>query len=230
MIKNKLVGKTIYFSLFVQIVTTLVSLDGLRYDLNDREKILKDILILETIVQIVEAIFYIWVIAALKDLNIMTPRRYIDWFITTPTMLLSTIIFMEYLKNEKTFTFTEFMNEHKVNITLIFVSNALMLLLGYLGEIGKMNKTRSVFGGFIPFMFSFYIIYENYAKHTELGFKLFIFLLTVWSLYGFVALLGIQNKNISYNLLDIVAKNFYGLFIYFYIRHINGKNGLLGLM
>ena len=230
MIKDKLVGKTIYFSLFVQIVTTLVSLDGLRYDLNDREKILKDILILETIVQIVEAIFYIWVIAALKDLNIMTPRRYIDWFITTPTMLLSTIIFMEYLKNEKTFTFTEFMNEHKVNITLIFVSNALMLLLGYLGEIGKINTKNSVFFGFIPFMFSFYIIYENYAKHTELGFKLFIFLLTVWSLYGFVALLGIQNKNISYNLLDIVAKNFYGLFIYFYIRHINGKNGLLGLI
>ncbi len=230
MIKNKLVGKTIYFSLFVQIITTLVSLDGLNYDLNNRDKILKDILILETIVQIVEAIFYIWVISALKDLNIMTPRRYIDWFITTPTMLLSTIIFMEYLKNEKTFSFTEFMDEHKVNIILIFVSNALMLLLGYLGEIGKINKNNSVFFGFIPFMFSFYIIYENYAKHTELGLKLFIFLLTVWSLYGFAALLGIQNKNISYNLLDIVAKNFYGLFIYLYIRHINGKNGLLGLI
>lgn len=230
MIKDKLVGKTIYFSLFVQVVTTLVSIDGLRYDLNDRDKILKDILILETIVQIVEAIFYVWVVAALKDIDLMTPRRYIDWFITTPTMLLSTIIFMEYLKNEETFSFTEFMNEHKVNITLIFVSNALMLIFGYMGEIGKMNKTRSVFAGFIPFMFSFYIIYENYAKHTELGFKLFIFLLTVWSLYGFAALLGTKNKNISYNLLDIVAKNFYGLFIYFYIRHINGKNGLLGLM
>ena len=230
MIKDKLVGKTIYFSLFVQIVTTLVSLDGLTYDLNDRDKILKDILILETIVQIVEAIFYVWVVAALKDINMMTPRRYIDWFITTPTMLLSTIIFMEYLKNEKTFSFMEFMNDNKTNITLIFISNALMLLLGYLGEIGKINKSKSVFFGFVPFMFSFYIIYENYAKHTELGFKLFMFLLIVWSLYGFAALLDTKNKNISYNLLDIVAKNFYGLFIYFYIRHINGKNGLLGLM
>ena len=230
MIKDKLVGKTIYFSLFVQVITTLVSIDGLRYDLNDRDKILKDILILETIVQIVEAIFYIWVVSALKDINLMTPRRYIDWFITTPTMLLSTIIFMEYLKNEKTFTFKEFMNEHKVNITLIFISNALMLLLGYMGEIGKINKTKSVICGFVPFMFSFYIIYDRYAKDTELGFKLFMFLLIVWSLYGFAALLGTKNKNISYNLLDIVAKNFYGLFIYFYIRHINGKNGLLGLM
>ena len=38
MIKNKLVGKTIYFSLFVQVVTTIVSLDGLKYDLNDKNK------------------------------------------------------------------------------------------------------------------------------------------------------------------------------------------------
>jgi len=230
MIKDKLVGKTIYFSLFVQLVTTLVSIDGLRYDLNDRDKILKDILILETVVQIVEAIFYIWVVAALKDINLMTPRRYIDWFITTPTMLLSTIIFMEYLKNEKTFTLKEFMIDHRGTIGLIFSSNALMLIFGYLGEIGKMNKTKSVIYGFIPFIVSFYTIYENYAKHTEIGSELFIFLLVVWSLYGFAALLGTHNKNISYNLLDIVAKNFYGLFIYFYIRHINGKNGLLGLI
>ena len=230
MIKEKLVGKTIYFSLFIQIVTTLLSLDGLNYDLNDKDKILKDILILETIVQVVEAIFYIWVIAALKDLKLMTPRRYIDWFITTPTMLLSTIIFMEYLKNENSFTFMEFMNTHKKNITVIFVSNALMLLFGYLGETHKLNKNKSVFFGFIPFFISFYTIYDNYAKHSELGNKLFKFLISIWSLYGIAALLDIKTKNICYNLLDIVSKNFYGLFIYYYIRYINGKNGLLGLI
>ena len=230
MIKEKLVSKTIYFSLFVQIVTTLLSLDGLTYDLNDKDKILKDILILETIVQVVEAIFYIWVIAALKDLKLMTPRRYIDWFITTPTMLLSTIIFMEYLKNENSFTFMEFMETHKKNITIIFVSNALMLLFGYLGETHKLNKNKSVFFGFIPFFISFYTIYDNYAKHSELGNKLFKFLISIWSLYGIAALLDIKTKNICYNLLDIVSKNFYGLFIYYYIRYINGKNGLLGLI
>ena len=230
MIKEKLVGKTIYFSLFVQIVTTLLSLDGLTYDLNDKDKILKDILILETIVQVVEAIFYIWVIAALKDLELMTPRRYIDWFITTPTMLLSTIIFMEYLKNDNSFTFMEFMETHKKNITIIFVSNALMLLFGYLGETHKLNKKKSVFFGFIPFFISFYTIYDNYAKHSELGNKLFKFLVSIWSLYGIAALLDIKTKNICYNLLDIVSKNFYGLFIYYYIRYINGKNGLLGLI
>jgi hypothetical protein len=39
----------------------------------------------------------------------------------------------------------------------------------------------------------------------------------VWSLYGIAALLPTLQKNISYNGLDIIAKNFYGLFIFYYI-------------
>ena len=94
MIKDKLIQKTIYFSLFAQIITTVISVDGFKYDLEEKDKILKDILLLETFVQVIEGIFYVWVILALKDLNIMAPRRYIDWMLTTPTMLISTIIFM----------------------------------------------------------------------------------------------------------------------------------------
>ena len=67
---------------------------------------------------------------------------------------------------------------------------------------------------------SFYLIYDNYAKHTEIGKNLFIFLVSVWSLYAVAALLGVSAKNTMYNLLDIVSKNFYGLFIYYYIRQI----------
>ena len=101
MIKEKLVANTIYLSLLCQLVTTTISLDGLNYDLAIEDNILKHILILEAFVQFVEAGFYIWVIYALKDLNVMTSRRYIDWFITTPTMLVSTVIFMEYLRKKE---------------------------------------------------------------------------------------------------------------------------------
>ena len=62
MINNKLVEKTIYISLWVQFLTTTLSLDGLNYDLAIEDNILKDILILEAFVQFVEAFFYIWVI------------------------------------------------------------------------------------------------------------------------------------------------------------------------
>ena len=86
MIKDKLVKQTVYLSLLVQLVTTAISLNGLTYSLRPEDMILKDILILEAIVQFVEAGFYIWVIMALNRLEIMTPRSYIDWFITTPTM------------------------------------------------------------------------------------------------------------------------------------------------
>ena len=228
MIKEKIIQKTIYFSLFVQILTTLISLDGLNYELEEKDKILKDILVLETIVQIIEATFYVWVILALKDLNVMTPRRYIDWIITTPTMLLSTIIFMEYLKNKKTLDFKEFLEEHKDNIIKIVILNALMLLFGYLGETNRINKRISIPIGFLFFYLSFKLIYDNYAKYSEMGMKLFKFLVVVWGLYGIAAMTDIKSKNIAYNLLDIVSKNFYGLFIYYYILHIHGKSDLLG--
>ena len=49
------------------------SLDGLNYNLNKEDSILKIILILEALLQLIEAIiFYVWVIYALKDLKIMT--------------------------------------------------------------------------------------------------------------------------------------------------------------
>ena len=203
-------------------------MDGLNYELEEKDKILKDILVLETIVQIIEATFYVWVILALKDLNVMTPRRYIDWIITTPTMLLSTIIFMEYLKNKKTLDFKEFLEEHKDNIIKIVILNALMLLFGYLGETNRINKRISIPIGFLFFFLSFKLIYDNYAKYSEMGMKLFKFLVVVWGLYGIAAMTDIKSKNIAYNLLDIVSKNFYGLFIYYYILHIHGKSDLLG--
>lgn len=229
MINNSLVAKTIYGSLVAQFITTALSLDGLNYDLAIEDTVLKDILVLEAFVQFVEAGFYIWVIYALKDLNKMTSRRYIDWFITTPTMLVSTIIFMEYLRkkkaNEDTLYFWNFIKEHKQNILLIVTLNFFMLLFGLLSETGKIDMKYGISLGFIFFIASFYVIYENYAKHTEGGKKLFIFLFGVWSLYGFSAMLPIVPKNTCYNLLDVVAKNFYGLFIYYYITQIGSRSG-----
>jgi hypothetical protein len=229
MIKDKIIKKTIYLSLFVQIATTLISVDGFKHDLDEKDEILKDILLLETFVQIIEAIFYVWVILALKDLSIMTPRRYIDWMLTTPTMLISTIIFMEYLKGNKIIKFKEFLIENRDNVIKISLYNALMLLFGYLGETGRINKRISIPIGFGFFYLSFKNIYDNYAKYTELGKNLFKFLVICWASYGIAAMTDIKTKNISYNLLDIVSKNFYGLFIYYYILHVTGNlnNSLL---
>ena len=231
MINNRIVEKTIYISLWVQFLTTTLSLDGLNYDLAIEDNILKDILILEAFVQFVEAFFYIWVIYALKDLRKMTSRRYIDWFITTPTMLVSTIIFMEYLrkkeKNENTLNFWTFLQDHKSNIIKIVTYNSFMLVFGLIGELNIIDKKIGISIGFIFFYFSFKLIYDEYAKYTEGGKNLFLFLVSIWSLYGISAILPIVPKNACYNILDIVAKNFYGLFIYYYITQIGTRKGYL---
>ena len=220
-----LVYKTIYLSLAVQIITTLISLQGFFIKLNDKDKILKDILGIEAIVQFVETFLYIYIIFAVKKMENITRRRYIDWMITTPIMLLSTILFMDYRyekenNTNKKLVFTEYLNENKINIIKIFILNGLMLLFGYLGETDVIPKYIGIPLGFVFFILSFRLIYNKYAYKSELGKKLFYFVCGIWSLYGVAATFGIEYKNISYNILDIIAKNFYGLFIYYKILQI----------
>jgi hypothetical protein len=217
----ELVYHTIYISLVVQIVTTLISLHGFYIKLDDKDSILKDVLAIEAIVQFVETFFYVWVILALKQIENMTRRRYIDWTITTPIMLISTIIFMEFKYNRENdkekITLKKFLMDKKYDIIKIVIFNALMLLFGYLGETGIISKYIGIPLGFLFFILSFKIIYENYAKKTKVGYNLFLFVFIVWSIYGVAAMMPTPYKNISYNLLDIVAKNFYGLYIYYKI-------------
>ena len=52
------VKNTIWFSLLVQVITGIVSLHGLFIKLPEKDRILTDILGLETIVQFIELMFY----------------------------------------------------------------------------------------------------------------------------------------------------------------------------
>ena len=118
---NKLVERTIRISLLIQIITTLISADGFMRPVSSEHAILKDILYIETIVQVIEGFFYSHIINGLSDIKLMTPRRYFDWFITTPIMLFSTVLFFKYseLKERnalKEFTAREFYEENKSSI------------------------------------------------------------------------------------------------------------------
>ena len=224
-VNNDLVKKTIQFSLVIQILTGIISIHGFFLKIPKEDKILKDILALETLVQFIELIFYIWISFAIININNMTSRRYIDWVITTPTMLLSTIMFMKYQeelnKKEDKIKTEKFIKNNKNLIIEMFLYNLGMLVFGYLGEINILPKYISIPIGFIFFYKSFNLIYSNYGNKSIVGKNLFIFLVIIWGLYGVVAILPVTEKNISYNLLDIVAKNFYGLYIYYKISQIS---------
>ena len=75
-------------------------------------------------------------------------------------------------------------------------------------------KYFSIPVGFIFFIWNFYIIYDEFGKNNEKTKKLFYILFIVWGSYGIGAMLNNQPKNLSYNILDIIAKNFYGFFYF----------------
>ena len=88
-----------------------------------------------------------------------------------------------------------------------------MLLFGFLNEIKKMDTQLAVTLGTIAFFAYFYIIYKQYVVGVEGTDTIFYVFFTLWSLYGVAALLPYDWKNISYNILDLFSKNFFGVFI-----------------
>tara|TARA_B100001094_G_C18193112_1_gene808666 strand:+ start:1276 stop:1932 length:657 start_codon:yes stop_codon:yes gene_type:complete len=218
----------------MQLITSIIPLHAFFIKIPENDKILTDILGLETIVQFVEMIFYIWIAYSVLNVNKMASRRYIDWVITTPMMLLSTIMFMKYKETKeikkdndlekKSLNTKDFLNDNKENIFSIFGYNLLMLLFGYLGETNVISKYLSIPIGFIFFIKSFEIIYKNYANKTLQGENLFLFLTIIWALYGIAATFPVNMKNVSYNMLDLISKNFYGLYIYYEIMKLKNNN------
>ena len=222
-----------YLSVLMQVVSGIVQFDGLFIRLQQKDRILTDILSLETIVQFIEGLFYVWLVMNFSKISLknVATKRYYDWVITTPLMLLATIMYMKYLQLKETgrlgqtqLRYLSFIKDNAVDVTKITISNALMLLFGYLGEIKKMPMVSSVAVGSLFFLYTFYVIYDKYAVHTETGKGLFLFLFVIWGLYAVAALMSPRNKNIGFNLLDVISKNFYGIYIYYVIKDIASKS------
>ena len=217
-------------SIIIQIISGLSSTRAIFIKLPEKHKILTDIVILETIVQVIELFFYIFILRPMVTTNLskMASIRYFDWIITTPTMLLTTIIFFKYQEHiekniDKKINFWKFIKENKQNIITIFTCNFLMLLFGYLGEIKYIDMTQSLSFGFLFFSFTFYNIYKNYAIKSISSLKMFYFIFFIWSLYGVAALFDPINKNNMFNILDLFSKNFFGIYLYYFILKINNK-------
>jgi len=225
MIGRTLMELSFYISILIQFITGIVTFGGMFYKLPKQDNVLKDILGLETVVQLVEGIFYIYIISSLRYMgsNVITKRRYLDWLITTPMMLLSTILYMEYENNKTTnkiMNVKEFVSNNKKNITNMFLFNTLMLVSGFLGEIGLMLKSITIPVGFVFLFLSFNIMYKNYVGKADINKRIFLLMTIVWSLYGVAAMFPTIIKNLSYNILDVISKNFYGLYLFAKVRDI----------
>jgi len=213
---------TLLVSIIFQFVSGIIELGVFFIKVPTIYNIIRQLLLIELVVQIIEGSFYIWLAYNFTKILNVTPKRYIDWAITTPTMLITLIIYLIYLSKKvenKTGELDVFtlLNENSSVIIPVLLLNWLMLLFGYLGEIRAIPVLMGVFLGFIPFLIYYYLIYVNYVTENTSGYLLFWYFFFFWSLYGCVAVLPYYVKNSLYNILDLFAKNFFGIFLSYII-------------
>jgi bacteriorhodopsin len=181
---------------------------------------------IENFVQIIEFIFYIWYRFTISfSTNVdVTWVRYFDWAITTPIMLISTALFFEYQRtpDSSSFNIWKWLSQYHDQVWLMVLANALMLLFGFLQELNIIDIFTSSLLGFTALGISFWFlrsIRNKTIQHQHQHQQDFLYwaMFFVWSLYGVAAVLPTMWKNVSYNILDLFSKNFYGLYISYLI-------------
>ena len=219
---KKILNYTLIISIAIQIFTFVISIHGIFTQVPAAYYLIKDLFFLELFVQLIEGAFYIWLAFNFLKLTNITPKRYLDWMITTPTMLITLISYLIFINAKETnqtqgLTLYSILTTNSNTIIPILLLNWAMLLFGYLGEIKVLPVLYSIILGFIPFAIYYYMIYSNFVQKNNNGYIFFFYFLIFWSLYGFVAALPYYAKNILYNVLDLFAKNFFGLFLAYII-------------
>lgn len=148
--------------------------------------------------------------------------RYVDWLLTVPLLLVELIAVLALARS--------------VQSRLLFrlvPAAALMIALGYPGEISGDNGIRGIFGllSTIPFAYILYVLFVQLGRSLEnqpvsvrgtLSRLRFLLLLS-WGVYPIAYLLPLLNiagsdawvaKQVGYSIADIVAKAVYGLIIF----------------
>lgn len=224
-----------WVSVFVQIISIFIQMYGYFFIQITPELIpLKYALSIEFFVSIVELLVYLWIGFNLSNLSSVMGKRYLDWFITTNFLLVSVSLLMIYFnqREERTKSYdgdkitsveqnnTKTLIDHNLpKYAPLIVYNNIMLLLGFLGERGIISKWISTPVGFAFFFLGFYHLYHFFAKNSHSGKTVFYFIASIWAMYGIAHTFGETPKNVAYNLLDLLSKNAFGVFMVYMLLH-----------
>ena len=220
-----IVKDSLVLSFFVQIITLMIGLvivflTNVRHD----NILLREVLILENLVQIIEGSFYIWFIYFYTknvDKEDIARYRYYDWFFSTPIMIISTVAYFHYnntrLSGSSLYSFLK-TDIKKISELLFYNFN--MLFIGYLQELKLISLALSTVVGFFFFGLLFLKMFVYYVKTNSANYLIFYLMLFIWALYGIAALYKNKIKNASYNILDIFSKNFFGLFLAYLVYNV----------
>ena len=149
--------------------------------------------------------------------------RYVDWLLTVPLLLIELILVMKLARGET------------ISLSIrLGAAAAIMVVLGYPGEVSEDNTVRLIFWGLamVPFLYIVYELFVGLRKSLERqpegvrglvnaarwmvvltwAFYPIVFLFPILGLTGGTAMAAVQ---IGYTIADILAKAAFGLLIYF---------------
>jgi bacteriorhodopsin len=148
--------------------------------------------------------------------------RYVDWFLTVPLLLVETIAVLALTRAAA-----------KPLLTKLVVASALMIALGYPGEITTEVGPRLLWGTLstIPFLYILYVLFVELSKSLDrqpaevrgMVSKLRIMLVGLWGVYPIAYLMPIVGfdgpeafvlRQAGYSIADILAKAAFGLVIF----------------
>jgi len=148
--------------------------------------------------------------------------RYVDWLLTVPLLLLETVAVLALPAAER-----------KGLLTKLIPASALMIILGYPGEITNDIMPKAIWGALstIPFLYILYVLWVELGKSMKTqpeqvrkdlnGLRLL--LLATWGVYPIAYLmpqLGLDGadsfvyRQVGYSIADVLAKCLFGLIIY----------------
>jgi sensory rhodopsin len=175
---------------------------------------IRHIMNIETTVSLVAGLVYSLFNEEIKkpsaDLHKITELRYVDWMITTPLILLALLLFY----NSKAAAI-----DYKTYSTLIAL-NAGMLLAGFLGERGTISKQTGISVGF-AFYAALLAMFYTYCIPSGSSPVVFGIFAVIWTLYGVAYMVeDEEQKNIFYNILDVISKALFGVVLWMYFGKI----------
>lgn len=212
-----IVTESMRWSILAQAITGVVSAQGLFMTVAPEHAVLQDLLKIETGVQAVELFFYSHFLTN-TDLADMAKIRYYDWVLTTPVMLFTTMAYLEYknARPDQNLTLADFVDRHGSTIAEVLAYNMAMLAFGYAYEIGAMSKAPAAVLGSLAFVGAFKKMRDTFG-----GSRFLDAMTAVWGLYGVAFLLPDAEKNTCLNILDVIAKNFFGVFLFLELRRVH---------
>jgi len=197
-------------SLTAQVVLGVVTASAYFFEVADEgaRRDLNVILALEVGSQLVEFAWYANAVCRYR--RIRTWARYLDWVVSTPLMLVTTALF--FLHRDPDAELADVRDAPAAYACLAL--NWGMLAAGYLVETRRLVRLAGLALGGACFVAAFTLLATFVPPSDALSVALFWSVYGVWGLYGVAAALPSEDaRNVAYNGLDVVSKNFYGVFL-----------------